>query len=95
MAQSNFDRMMALNGASPSKTDTTLSPTSVLNKQASVEEMSKMKQVLLGNEQTQRAIVTADQQGNDLAQDEQVQDALYMDPFEFAVKYGVAAYNRS
>ena len=70
------------------KTNTTLSPNSISNKQASVEEMSTMKQVLLGNEQTQRAIVTADQQGNELGQNQQVQDALYMDPFEFAVKYG-------
>ena len=73
------------------KTNTTLSPNSISNKQASVEEMSTMKQVLLGNEQTQRAIVTADQQGNELAQNRQVQDALYMDPFEFAVKYGPTA----
>ena len=76
-----------------SKTNTTLSPASVLNKQASVEEMSKMKQILLGDKQTQRVIVTAEQRNNELGQDQQVQDALYMDPFQFAVKYGADAYN--
>ena len=94
MAQSDFDRMMALSGFGSTNQVNTMrqeSLASINAKRANVKEMAKMKQVLLGDEQTQRAIVTADQMGNELAQDEQVQDALRMNPFEFVIKYGAGA----
>ena len=94
MAQSDFDRMMALSGFGSANQINTMrqeSLASINAKRASVEEMAKMKQVLLGDKQTQRAIVTADQMGNELAQDEQIQDALRMNPFEFVIKYGAGS----
>lgn len=94
MAQSDFDRMMALTGLGTTEQVNTMRQESLANiqaKQASVQESAKMKKILLGDKQLQRTVVTADQQGNELAQDQQIQDALNMDPFEFVIKYGPQA----
>lgn len=93
MAQSNFDRMMAHSNFGTAEQKQAMLQSSserMQAKQATVDELGKTKAILLGGDDLQRRIVTAYDNDNRLGHDEQVRDALEMDPFAFVVKYGPA-----
>lgn len=63
----------------------------VAEKKARLQDSAIQKMAVWGSPQEQRAVVTAEQQGNRLADDQAIEDIWNLNPAEYSSKYGADA----